>query len=282
MAYLKILIYALATFMATSTLVFADDDDDDDDGGIKIPFEEFIIFNELNNTDGDLGMQCLFDGGPWKRFEIEGPKGPKERTLIKVKAKGPLRRQGGTEIFFESAEPIFEVQSAVEFFALFKGGIYEAEGKGLKGEEYESEDYYSHTMPAPASGVTVTGSGGSIMPDLEGDCDDPLLLSGAPPIVISWNQVTTSHPGVVIDDVPVPMGTSGDVEIEIYELVVEDDEGDAVLSIIIPAEDPPVGRVSVTIPDDYIGITDVWKFEIIAIADDTGNATAVESCFGVL
>ncbi|MCH6566070.1 MAG: hypothetical protein IH811_09385 [Proteobacteria bacterium] len=29
MTYLKILIYALATLMATSTLVFADDDDDD-------------------------------------------------------------------------------------------------------------------------------------------------------------------------------------------------------------------------------------------------------------
>ena len=39
MTYLKILIYALATFMATSTLVFADDDEDD-----EIPFEEGWLF----------------------------------------------------------------------------------------------------------------------------------------------------------------------------------------------------------------------------------------------
>jgi len=276
MTYLKILIYVLATFMATSTLVFAHDDEEEFD---EEEFEEFIIFNELNNTDGDLGIHFLLDGGPWKKIEIEGPN---ERTLIKVRARGPLGRQGGTEIFFESAEPTFDNLTPAEFFARFPEGIYEAEGEGLEGEEFESEDYYSHTMPAPASGVTVTGSGGSIMPDLEGDCDDPLLLSGAPPIVISWNQVTTSHPGVVIDGVPVPMGTSGDVEIEIYELVVEDDEGDAVLSIIIPAEGLPDGPVSVTIPADYIAITDEWKFEILATAAETGNATAVESCFGVL
>ena len=43
MTYLKILIYALATLMATSTLVFADDDDDDD----EIPFEEGWLYFEL-------------------------------------------------------------------------------------------------------------------------------------------------------------------------------------------------------------------------------------------
>ena len=282
MTYLKILMYVLATFMATSTLVFADDDDDDDDdGGIKIPFEEFIIFNELNNTDGDLGIHFLLDGGPWKKFEIEGPDGPNERTLIKVRARGPLGRQGGTEIFFESAEPTFDDLTPAEFFARFPEGIYEAEGEGLEGEEFESEDYYSHTMPAPASGVEVSGG----EPDLEGECandEDVPHVSVSTPIIISWDQVTTSHPGVVIDDELVPMGTSGDVEIEIYELVVEDDEGDAVLSIIIPAEGLPVGPVSVTIPADYIAITDEWKFEILATAAETGNATAVESCFGVL
>ncbi len=42
MTYLKILIYALATFMATSTPVFADDDEDD-----EIPFEEGWLFSAL-------------------------------------------------------------------------------------------------------------------------------------------------------------------------------------------------------------------------------------------
>jgi len=41
MTYSKIVIYALAALMATSTLVLADDDDDD------IPFEEGWLFSAL-------------------------------------------------------------------------------------------------------------------------------------------------------------------------------------------------------------------------------------------
>ena len=43
MTYLKIVIYVLATFLATSTLVFAHDDDDDEEE-VEIPLEEAELF----------------------------------------------------------------------------------------------------------------------------------------------------------------------------------------------------------------------------------------------
>jgi hypothetical protein len=81
--------YVLATFMATSTLVFADDDDDG-----EIPFEEGWLFFELNDTDGDLGIHAKIDGDEWKKLEIEDPRG---RRMLKVKVQGRLKRQGLTE-----------------------------------------------------------------------------------------------------------------------------------------------------------------------------------------
>jgi len=65
MTYLKILIYALATFLATSTLVFADDDDDDD----ELEFEEAYLYFELNDSDGDLGLHARLTAIPGKRLE---------------------------------------------------------------------------------------------------------------------------------------------------------------------------------------------------------------------
>ena len=149
MTHLKILMYVLATFMATSTLVFADDDGDDDD---EIPFDEAFLYLELNDTDGDLGIHGKIDGGPWKKVKIEDPN---ERTILKVRANGRLRRQGMTELFFESAEPCFPTDAECEdpldpddFFARFPEGEYEIEGKSLDGEELENEVWLSHIIPA--------------------------------------------------------------------------------------------------------------------------------------
>jgi hypothetical protein len=86
---------------------WADDDDDDEE---EIPYDEAEIFFELNNTDGDLGIHALIDGEAWKSLEIEDPWG---REMLDVRLKGRLRRQGLTEIFFESAEPVFAVPGRI-------------------------------------------------------------------------------------------------------------------------------------------------------------------------
>jgi hypothetical protein len=159
----------------------------DDDGGEEIPFDEANIFFELNDTDGDLGIHALIDGEPWKRLEIEGPR---ERELLDIRVKGRLRRQGLTEIFFESAEPSFDELRPKRFFRRFPEGNYEIEGVTLEGDELESTAILTHLLPAPPENIMVSG-----IPAAE-DCDeDPLpLVSG--PVIISWDPVTDSHPEI--------------------------------------------------------------------------------------
>ena len=98
----------------------------------EIPFDEAELFFELNDTDGDLGIHALIDGDAWKKLEIEDPR---ERKMLTVHVQGRLRRQGLTEIFFESAEPTFDELSPEDFFKRFPKGTYEIEGTTLEGEE---------------------------------------------------------------------------------------------------------------------------------------------------
>ena len=92
-------------------------------------FAEAHVFFELNNTDGDLGIHALIDGDPWKRMRIEVQN---ERKILDVKVRGRLRRQGLTEIFFESAEPTFDDLAPEEFFDRFPEGTYEIEGVTIR------------------------------------------------------------------------------------------------------------------------------------------------------
>ena len=257
MKYPKIPIIFLAAAMSTSTLVVADDDDEE-----EIPFDEAEIFFELNNTDGDLGIHAKVDGDAWKRLEIEDKY---ERRMLLIRVIGRLRQQGLTELFFESDEPTFDELSPEEFFMRFPEGEYEIEGISLDGEELEGEVELSHTMPAPASNVQVSGE------DAAEDCDAAELPSvSGTDVTISWDPITMSHPDLGTMP-PVP------VVIDYYEVVVENDDGDEVMSTIIPAD---AGLTSLTIPDAYIALSDEWKFEILA-REENGNKTAIESCFEV-
>lgn len=263
MKFNKLPIYAITTALMAGPmagLAWADDDDE------EIPFDEAEIFFELNNTDGDLGIHAKVDGDAWKRLEIEDKY---ERRMLLIRVIGRLRKQGLTELFFESDEPTFDELSPEKFFKRFPEGEYEIEGITLDGEELEGEVDVSHTMPAPAEGVKVSGS----PVDLEGECaddDDVPKVSVSKPIIISWEAIEMSHPDLGTMP-PVP------VEIDYYEVVVENDEGDEVMSTILPAD---ADLTSLTIPDGYIELTDAWKFEILA-REANGNKTAVESCFKV-
>ena len=84
------------------------------------PYDEANLFFELNNTDGDLGIHALIDGEAWKKLKIEDPRG---RKMLDIRVKGRLKRQGLTEIFFESAEPTFDELDPQDFFRRFRLGI---------------------------------------------------------------------------------------------------------------------------------------------------------------
>jgi len=267
MKFFKLPIYALAAALITAPTVanawwWNWDDDDDDE---EIPFDEAEIFFELNNTDGDLGIHAKVDGDAWKRLEIEDKH---ERRMLLIRVNGRLGRQGLTELFFESDEPTFDELSPEEFFKRFPEGEYEIEGITLDGEELEGEVELSHTMPAPAGNVQVSGK------DAAEDCDaDPLPSVSGTNVTISWDPIEFSHPDLGNRGVP--------VEIDYYEVVVENDDGDEVMSTILPAFDDDEPRpTSLTIPDGYIALSTEWKFEILA-REENGNKTAVESCFEI-
>ncbi len=259
-----------ACALAMSPLVMADDDDDSDSDSDEqaIPFDEAHVFFELNNTDGDLGIHALIDGGPWKRLTIEDPH---DRKILNVYARGRLRRQGLTEIFFESAEPRFDELPPEQFFERFPEGTYDVEGRTLDGEELESETEITHAMPAPAAAM-VNGMPMALQcDDEEPGFDAPTLTA---PIVVSWPAVTTTHPS--LGD---PQG-SPDISIVNYEVVVEADiegpDGEeflTVFSVVLPP-----GVTSMTVPDEFLSQTDEFKYEILA-REESWNQTAVESCF---
>ena len=258
---------ALALVLTSmAPMVWADDDDDD-----EIPFDEAHLFFELNNTDGDLGIHALIDGDAWKRLEIEDPR---ERKMLDVRVSGRLRRQGLTEIFFESAEPTFDELSPKKFFRRFKEGIYEVEGKTLEGKELESEVLLTHVMPAPAE-TFVNG-----LPEGK-QCDDEKPGFDAPetsaPVTISWLPVEKSHP----DPDGGGAGVQPPVEVVIhnYEVVleveveVEGEEFTSVMHVVLPP-----GETSLTVPAEFIAQGDEFKYEVLA-REESFNQTAVESCF---
>ena len=252
----------LACMLAISPVAFADDDED------EMSFAEAHLFFELKNTDGDLGIHALIDGDPWKRLTIEDPQ---NRKILNVYVRGRLRRQGLTEIFFESAEPPFDELPPNVFFHRFPEGIYDVEGKTLDGLELESETEITHAMPAPPAAL-VNGV------PMSQQCDDEEpgydAISVVQPVTISWPAVASTHP-----ELGHPQG-SPDITIVNYEVVVEteltlagDEEFVTVFSVVLP---PDV--TSMTVPEEFLSQSEEFKFEVLA-REESWNQTAVESCF---
>jgi hypothetical protein len=233
-----------------------------DDVGDENPFSVANIYFELNNTDGDLGIHALIDGDPWKWIKIEGPN---ERTLLWVSTWSKLRRQGLTELFFESAEPPLDELSPRRFFRRFPVGTYEIEGRTLDGDELESEVEVTHVMPAPASNITVNEV--DARPVAGEECDEEILPTASGDVTIEWDPVTASHPSIG--------ETDPDIEIVRYEPVAEwedEDENVYVFSVVLPPD-----QTSITVPAAFFEGAEEFKVEVLA-REASGNQTAVESC----
>jgi hypothetical protein len=269
-----LLVPMIALFLGAAVPeLWANDDDDEED----MPFDEAELFFELNNTDGDLGIHALIDGELWKRLEIEDLK---ERKMLDVKVRGRLRRQGLTQLFFESAEPPFDELAPKKFFERFPAGEYEVEGISLEGAVLESEVELTHLMPAPSDNATVTDGENdtfSFPKDAEDECVDPDDESADLPtiggdVTVAWDQVTMSHPTI-------GNPTSSDaINVIRYQAVAEwkDDEGTFVSSFdLLPPENAQ--KMSVTFPEQFFKPGAEVKFEIL-VREESYNQTAIESC----
>lgn len=244
----KKLIAALLLVALPATAAFAGDDEDEE----ELEFDEAHVFFELNDTDGDLGIHGMIDGDEWKRLTIESPN---ERVLMRVRASGKLRRQGITELFFESAEPTFDELPPSVFFKRFPAGTYEIEGVTVDGEEIESETELTHLIPAAPEAV-VNG--------MVADEECGLEFDRADDVVISWPAVTQSHAF---------LGEPGTPEVVNYEVVVEIDDTPWNVSAILP---PDVTEFEV--PDEILALADEIKFEVL-VREQSYNQSAMESCF---
>ncbi len=242
----------LITGLLAPATVLADDDDD------ETPFDEAFVFFELNNTDGDLGIHAKVDGGPWKRISIEDTR---ERRILGVTASGKLRRQGMTELFFESAEPTFDELDPKRFFKRFPEGEYEVEGRALDGGELESEVMVTHLLPAPAM-IRVNGQPAA--PDCDAD-DLPVVFGDD--VLLTWDPVTHSHPELGRTDEP--------IEVVNYEIVVEIDDSPFNVSAILPPD-----ATAFEVPEEILELADEIKFELL-VREASYNQTAVESCFEI-
>ena len=246
--------------------------------GGKEPMEFSVgeIFFELNDTDGDLGIHALIDGDPWKTLTIEDLR---ERKILNVRVSGRLRKQGLTEIFFESAEPSFDELPPEEFFKRFPAGEYVVKGKKQEGGKLEKDTEITHTMPSPPV-PTVNGYTKVEVCDEEDPDFVPHPNVGFP-VTISWPEVKMSHP----DPAGGGAGVQPPIRVKVHnyqvvveaELEIDGEEFASVLSVILP---PDV--TSMTIPTEFIDQpgADSFKYEVL-VREESYNQTAVESCFNI-
>ena len=245
------------------------------------------LFFELNDTDGDLGIHGKIDGDEWKYLEIEDPR---ERKMLQAWVRGRLRRQGLTEIFFESAEPTFDELDPGVFFRRFPEGEYDIEGYTLDREERESEVYLSHVIPAAPAGITVNGVAAA---DLE-TCEEgePPIIDVSDGVTLAWDAVTQSHAARHAGDPDkIALGEDGVIDVRYYEVVVEIDETDFKSTAIIPGDETewemPGGFFELAEGEDAAGeeceggpgCYAQYKYELLVrvnVHDDDGNPVIVE------
>ncbi len=203
-----------------------------------VPLSARQIFFEINDTDGDAGIQIFLDGDGWDSMQVRDPRG---NVILNILAEGGVGMQGITEGFFESAEPSFEVQPLEDLLARFPKGYYRFRGTSTKGQPVRGSALLTHALPdAPVI----------LYPMEEQDDVDP------GDTYIEWEMV------------PDPPGS----RISGYIVIVEKDEGRLETFEV----DVPRGRgTRVTVPPEFMRPGTVYKGEVLAI-ERSGNRTITE------
>jgi hypothetical protein len=220
-----------------------------------VEFPEAELFFELNDSAGDLSIHASIDGPPWKKLKITDPN---KHTILKLRPKGRLRRQGLTQLFIESAEPSFDELAPEKFFRRFPEGAYVVTAPTLDGDQLQSTVILSHVMAARPGNIVVNG-----VPSA--DCEAAPFPIVSAPVIVDWDPVTTSHPEI---------GESGPVEIVRYQFFVE---RPGVSGFKLSVDLPP-SETEFQIPAEILALSTDFKYEIIA-RTASGNNTAVEACF---
>ena len=204
-----------------------------------VQLDDTAIRIEINDTDGDAGIQIFLDGEGWDSMTVTDPDG---NTILDISAVGSVGIQGITELFFESAEPSFEEQPLEELLELFAEGIYRFDGMTTEGDTLKGKARLTHALP---DGPVLVSPG----EDDEVDPDNT---------VIEWEPVADPQGSTIVG----------------YEVVVERETG----SLRVFSAEVGPETTSVTVPPEFLQPGTEYKFEVLAI-EASGNQTISEREF---
>lgn len=200
---------------------------------------------EINATDQDGGIQVFLDAEQWKRMSIFDPKGRKIFTTV---TKGIMAKQGGTELFLESAEPTFDELSLRALLERWPAGRYGFRGTGLDGEILVGSARLTHDLPAGPVLVSPTEEAGPQAPAST---------------TLRWRRV------------PPPNGSP---IIGYQVLVVEPETGIRALpTITLDVMMPPTAN-QLKVPNGFLQPGTEYEWEVLAI-EEGGNQTLSSSTF---
>jgi hypothetical protein len=211
--------------------------------GEIVPFKDARIKFEVNATDGDGGIQIFVDADGWRWLRIYDPNG---REIFETVTRGRIAKQGGTELFLESAEPDFVELPLDELLARFPEGTYRFKARGLEGETMEGAATVSHDIPEGAKLLSPLG---------------PMPLQDPSATVLRWESVPPPNGGPIIG----------------YEvLVVESNTGlPALPKIPLDVIMPPTAT-SLAVPPGFLQPDTEYEWEVLAI-EAGGNQTLSSS-----
>jgi hypothetical protein len=173
---------------------------------------------------------------------MESPGG---RDVLDITASGSLKKQGLTELFFESSEPSLDELPLAEFLARFPEGQYEFEGRTIEGDRLTGEATFTHVIPAGPV-ILTPGTGSPV---------------GLDAVVISWQAVTQKIAG------------SGPLVIVGYQVVVDGGNPSRRFDVTLTS-----GTTSVKVPPEFLEPGTQYAFEVLAI-ESGGNQTITEGSF---
>ncbi len=200
---------------------------------------------EINATDGDGGVQVFIDADSWKTMSILDPSG---RRIFSSTTEGRMAKQGGTELFLESAEPPFSELPIEQLLLRFPKGTYGFRGIGLDGQAYVGSARLTHNIP----------EGPELISPLKRDARQNPAKT-----VVRWNAVAPPNGSPIIG----------------YQvLVVRPDTGlKALPKVILDVMMPPSAR-SMAIPPGFLQPNAEYEWEVLAI-EKGGNQTLSSATF---
>jgi hypothetical protein len=200
---------------------------------------------EINATDGDGGIQVFIDADSWKQMSIYDPAG---RRVFTSATEGRMAKQGGTELFLESAEPPFTKLPIEKLLQRFPAGIYRFRGTSLDGKVYIGSAHLSHDLP----------DGPKLVSPLEGKGkQDPNRT------VLRWKRVAPPNGSPIIG----------------YQvLVVQPETGLKALPTMTLDVMMPPSATTLRVPAGFLRPGIEYEWEVLAI-ERGGNQTLSSSTF---